>query len=167
MKYIKQSKFYTTRMQRFKAVWGELSVPYTLFLQEKKMRIVFEWMIWGNKLCLRGKRVNLYEWSFKKDEKLLMYNFSSPPHSSKIIPFHFFTLKSSSVPNLRISSISFLLRLDLPPILGWTTRWVNIIFFFATWVTRSSTVFLNNLTFLKMQQYNQKNPRKSVYCWVR
>jgi len=29
---------------------------------------------------------------------------------------------------------------------GWTTRWVNIIIFFATWVTRSSTVFLPEST---------------------
>lgn len=44
------------------------------------------------------------------------------------------SLNSSSVPNLRISSSSCL---DMEPVLeprpGRTTRWVSIIFFFATW----------------------------------
>ena len=68
-----------------------------------------------------------------------------------------YTLKSSSVPNLRMSSISFLLRLFLPPMPGWTTKWVNIIFFLATCVTRSSTVFLNN-NFMKLLNIWGFNP---------
>lgn len=56
------------------------------------------------------------------------------------IPPSISSLKSSSVPNLRMSSSSCL---DMDPAFeprpGRTTRWVSIIFLLATWVIRSST----------------------------